>query len=97
MGNSSVRNIVKFWFQYGAENPAQICCCWESDYNAHGKLLVINPAIMKGISDVLDEALEDFKFNLQIANLKNEFEQFTQICSSSCVIREVDGGVISLC
>ena len=90
------KKIVRFRFRYGQNNEEQFCCCWSQDYDRFGKEVAVDPTIIKGISDVPDEAMEDFKFNLQIANMKQELDEFMRVASSSCGIKEVKGGSIQL-
>lgn len=90
------RGIVRFGFVYGVSVEQQFCCCWSDDYQRFGVKVAIDQQIIKGISDVPDEALDDFKFNLQLANQKAELEEFLKLLRDGCDLREVPGGVITL-
>jgi hypothetical protein len=96
MLNGFNRDVVRFGFRYGDGNEEQYCCCWSDDYQRFGAKVAIDPQIIKGISDIPGEALDDFKFNLQLANQKIELEEFLRVISSAAEVRQVPGGEIKL-
>lgn len=42
------------------------CCCRKSDYEIHGAQILTNQTVPKGVSDELEEAIQDFGITLQL-------------------------------
>lgn len=88
-----MNGIVLFTFKYSASGNDIFCFCKLVDYQEYGFHLVNKPGVLKGVSDVKDEAMDDFKFNLNLGCDKQTLEYLS---NSTCRIEEKQGGVIPL-
>lgn len=48
------------------------CCCRKSDYAIYGAQIVTNMSVPKGVSDDLEEAIQDFGITLQLMRRPDE-------------------------
>lgn len=68
--------IVIFPYSRSNSSDTFYCCCWKSDFDAHGANIILNSTqFTLGAADEKEDALEDFKFNLQIENKKQLYSE----------------------
>lgn len=70
-------------------SDAYYCCCWKSDYAIYGAEIVMMTSVPKGISDVPEEAVDDFGFVVQLMSKPDAYPLYVEHKSSVQTISEV--------